>query len=177
MVDGKRKAYIHQQAVVWVKKQKEKGMPSKGTGPINLFTKRKPSDKIDHPPKKPKVLTGSIVEEIPDSNKLPPPPCPRKGKGVMTGQGLVTEKRPVLLHEDSRYAIKQLLSIIKDNDYENLGNHAIEAMGETCLFSLTRYANQSFSPFRLVVTLYSNLIFLFLQGVLMMKGLMDRYMS
>ena len=55
------------------------------------FTKRKPSDKIDRPPKKLKVVTGSTVEETPNSNKLPPPPRPGKGKGVMTSQGLVTE--------------------------------------------------------------------------------------
>ena len=160
-----------------MKKQKEKGLPPKGTGPINLFTKRKLSDKTDRPPKKPKVVTGSIVKETLDSNKLPPPPRPRKGKGVMTGQGSIIEKRPVLLHEDSRYAIKQLSSIIKDDDYEDFGNHATEAMGETCLFSLTRYANSSFSSFLLVITSFSNFRSLFLQGVLMMKGLMDLCIS
>ena len=152
-------------------------MPPKGTSPINPFTKRKPSDKIARPPKKPKVVTRSTVKEIPDSNKLTPLPRPRKGKGVMTGQGPVTEKRPVLLSEDSRYAIKQLSSIIKDDDYKDLGNHATEAMGETGIFSLTWYANPSFSPFCLVVTPFSSLRFLFLQGLLVMKGLMDCCMS
>ena len=37
---------------------------------------------------------------------------------------------PVLLHEDSQYAFKQISSIIKDEDYEDLGNHATEAMGD-----------------------------------------------
>ena len=50
----------------------------------------------------------------------------------------VMEKRPVLLREDSGYALKQLSSIIKDDDYEDLGNHATEAIGETGLFSLVQ---------------------------------------
>jgi len=41
----------------------------------------------------------------------------------MTAQDLVTEKHPVLLHKDPLY-----------EDYEDLGNHATEAMGETGLF-------------------------------------------
>ena len=60
-------------------------MPSKGTGLVNPFTKRKPLDKIDRLPKKPKVVTGSTIEETPDLNKLPPSPRLGKGKGVMTG--------------------------------------------------------------------------------------------
>ena len=54
----------------------------------------------------------------------------------MTGADHVTEKRLILLHEDSGYALKQLSSIIQDNDYEDLGNHATKAMGEIGLFSL-----------------------------------------
>ena len=50
MEDGKRRAYIRQQTAVQVKKQKQKGMPLKGTGPVNPFTERKPSNKIDRPP-------------------------------------------------------------------------------------------------------------------------------
>ena len=51
----------------------------------------------------------------------------------MKGADLVIEKRPILLYEDSGYALKQLLSTIKDDDNENLGNHATKAMGETGL--------------------------------------------
>ena len=138
MEDGKRRAYICQQAAVWEKKQKEEGVPPKGTGLVNPFTKRKSSDKIDRHPKKLKVVMGSTVEETPDSNKLPPLPRLGKGKGLMMGQGPVTEKHPVLFCEDSRYAIKQLLSIIKDDDYEDLGNHVTEVIGETSLFSLAQ---------------------------------------
>ena len=53
MEDGKRRAYISQQAAIRAKKQKDEGMPSRRTGPVNPFTKRKPSYKIDCLPKKP----------------------------------------------------------------------------------------------------------------------------
>ena len=108
------------------------------TGQANPSTKRKPSEKVDRPPKKPKVVTGLTVGETPATSKLPPKPSPGKGKGLMKGADPVTEKRPILLLEDSGYALKQLSSIIKDDDYEDLGNHATETMGETGLFSLAQ---------------------------------------
>jgi len=93
---------------------------------------------VDHPPKKPKVVTGSTVGETPASSKLPPKPGRGKGKGLMKGANPITEKRLVLLREDSGYAFKQLSSSIKDDDYKDLGNHATKAMGETGLFTLTQ---------------------------------------
>ena len=54
----------------------------------------------------------------------------------MKGPDPVTEKCPILLLEDLGYALKQLSSIIKDDDYEGLGNHATGAMGETVIFIL-----------------------------------------
>lgn len=84
MEDSKRRAFICQQAAALVKKQQEEGMPSKGTRPLNPL-KRKPSEKGDHLPKKPKVATGLIVRKTPQANKLPPLPCLGKGKGLMTG--------------------------------------------------------------------------------------------
>ena len=113
-------------------------MLSKGMGLSNLSTKRKSLDKTICLPKKPKVAVGLAVRENPDVNKLPPLSGLGKGKSLMTSQGPVTEKRPILLRGDSLYALKQLLSIIKDDDYENLGNHATKAMGETGLFSLAQ---------------------------------------
>ena len=64
MEDGRRRAYIKQQVVV---KKKE------GTCPSHPSTKRKPMDKTDRPPKKPKVTVGS-VGATPTETKLPPPP-------------------------------------------------------------------------------------------------------
>ena len=48
----------------------------------------------------------------------------------MTSSVPSAEKPPVLLCEDSKYALEQLLSIITVDDYEDLSNHAIEAMRE-----------------------------------------------
>ena len=56
----------------------------------------------------------------------------------MMGQGPITNKCPVLLREDPQYTLKQLLSIIKGEDYEDLGNHATEVIGEMGLFSLAQ---------------------------------------
>ena len=89
-------------------------------------------DKTDCPSKKPKVTVG-FVGVTPTETKLPPPPV--HGKGLVTGQGPADEKLPILLREDSQYAFKQFSSIITSEDYEDLGNHSIEAMGEMGLFS------------------------------------------
>ena len=56
----------------------------------------------------------------------------------MKGPDPVTEKCPILLLEDLGYALKQLSSIIKDDDYEGLGNHTTGAVGETGIFSLAQ---------------------------------------
>ena len=91
---------------------------------------------MDRLPKKPKVVTEPTVGETATTSKLPPKPGSGKGKDLMTSADSVIKKRPVLLREDSGYALKQLSSIIQDDDYKDLGNHATEAMGETGLFSL-----------------------------------------
>ena len=117
MEEGKRRAFICQQVATW-KKQEVEGATPKGMGLVNRIAKRKLSDKPDHPPKKPEVVTVSIVKETLDANKLPLLFGSGKGKGLITGQRPVTNKRPILLHEDWQYAIKQLSSIIKD--YEDL---------------------------------------------------------
>ncbi|XP_075662196.1 uncharacterized protein LOC142631769 [Castanea sativa] len=75
-----------------------------------------------------------------------------KGKGLMKGPALISEKPPVLLREDSEYALEKLSSIITVDNYEDLGNHATEAMGETGLFTIS-------------------------QAMLMMKGLMGRCLN
>ena len=106
-----------------------------GAGPSHPSTKRNPVDKTNHPPKKPKVMVGSIGATT-TKTKLPPKPIHGKDKGLMTGQVPVDEKCPVLLREDPHYALKQLSSLLTSEDYENLGNHSIEAMWETSLFSL-----------------------------------------
>ena len=81
---------------------------------------------------------GSVVGETLATNKLPPKLGLGKGKGLMKGVVPVTKKCPVLLREDSGYALKQLSSIIKDDNYKDFGNHATKAIGETGLFNLAQ---------------------------------------
>ena len=58
------------------------------------------------------------------------------GKGLMIPLPGNQKKPPVLLREDLKCALEKLLSIITSKDYEDLGNHSTEAMGETGLFSI-----------------------------------------
>ena len=60
------------------------------------------------------------------------------GKGPMKAPSTNQEKPPVLLRKDSKHALEQLLSIISSEDYEDLGNHSTEAMGETGLFAIAQ---------------------------------------
>ena len=61
---------------------------------------------MDRPPKKPKVGSGSTVGETPAIDKLPPKPSLGKRKRLMKGQVPAIEEHPVLLREDSSYALK-----------------------------------------------------------------------
>ena len=56
----------------------------------------------------------------------------------MKGPDTIPEKPPILLCEDSKYALKKLTSIISIDDYEDLSNHATKAMGETGLFCIAQ---------------------------------------
>ena len=68
MEDSKRRAYIKQQAIA--KKKQEDSQLLKGTGPANPSTKRKPSEKTDYLPKKPKVTTELFVELKAEPKKM-----------------------------------------------------------------------------------------------------------
>ena len=69
-------------------------MPPTGvTGPIKPFIKRKTTDKVNRPTKKPKMVPLTI-EEMPPATQLPPSPCHKTGKGLMTAKGPVTKKCP-----------------------------------------------------------------------------------
>ena len=59
--------------------------------------------KIDHLPKKPKVFPESVVGL---RAKMVILIGLGKGKGLMTGPAAVTDKPPVLLREDSKYAME-----------------------------------------------------------------------
>ena len=60
------------------------------------------------------------------------------GKGFMKAPSNIPEKPPVLLHEDSKHTLEQISSIIFAEDYEDLGNHSTEAMGESGLFAVAQ---------------------------------------
>ena len=60
------------------------------------------------------------------------------GKGLMVPPPGSQKKPPVLLREDLKYALEKISSIIGSEDYEDLGNHSTEAMGETGLFSIAQ---------------------------------------
>ena len=48
------------------------------------------------------------------------------------------KKSSVLLREDLKYTLGKISPIISSKDYEDLGNHSTEAMGETGLFSIAQ---------------------------------------
>ena len=135
MEDAKRRAMIKAQAA----KKKETGdVDPKGTGSSNPSTKRKQSFKGDCPPKKPKVPLEPVVGLMAEGAKTVTPVKHGAGKGPMKALSTNHEKPPVLLREDSKYALEQLSSIITSEDYENLGNHSTKAMGETGLFAIAQ---------------------------------------
>ena len=101
-------------------------------------TKRKLLEKQDHLPKKPKITLKLVVGLKAGGKKTFTPIGQGRGKGLIKGPSTVPEKPSILLREDSKYALENLLSIISPDDYEDLGNHATEAMGETGLFCITQ---------------------------------------
>ena len=111
-------------------------MPPKAGDQANPSTKRKPSVKIDRPPKKPKVTPELAVELKAETKKTATLPAQGRGKGLMKSHVPITEKPPAPLHEDSRYVLEQLSSIITTNDYGDLSNITTEAMREIGLFSI-----------------------------------------
>lgn len=60
------------------------------------------------------------------------------GKGLMKASSTSQEKPPPLLRDDSKFALEKLSSIISFEDYEDLGNHSTEAIGETSLFAVAQ---------------------------------------
>ena len=133
MDDTKRRAMIKSQAA----KNKETGnVDPKGTGLSTPSMKRKLPSKGDCPPKKPKVPLEPVVGLMAKGVKTVTPVKHGTSKGLMKGPSPSRKKPPVLLREDPKYALETLTSIMTIEDYEDLGNHSIEAIGETRLFSI-----------------------------------------
>ena len=94
------------------------------------------------------------------------------GKGFMIPPPGSQKKSPVLLGEDPKYALEKFSSIIGNEDYEDLGNHSTEAMGETGLFSIAQVRVCHTLAREYILCL--NLTPFLLQAMLMTKGLMER---
>ena len=113
-------------------------MDPKGMGSSNPFIKRKLPSKGGRPPKKPKVPLEPIVGLMAEGVKTVTPMKYEAGKGFMKAPSTDREKPPVLLREDSKHALKQILSIMTSEDYEDLRNHSMEAMWEFGLFAIAQ---------------------------------------
>ena len=101
--------------------------------------------KGDSAPQKPKVPLETVVGLMAEGVKTVTPAKHGVGKGLMIAP-LGSQKRPpVLLHEDPKYALERLSSIITSEDYEDLGNHLTKAIRETGLFSIAQVTYSSFS--------------------------------
>ena len=107
-------------------------------GPSNPSVKRKTQPKGDRQAKKAKVSLEPVMGLMAEPLKTATPIKHGVGKGLMKGPSKDQEKPPVLLREDSKHALEQISSIMSVKDYEDLGNHSTEAMGETGLFAITQ---------------------------------------
>ena len=170
MEDAKRRVAIRLQ----VAKNKETNVDPMGMGSSKLSTKRRLPSKGDHAPKKPKVSLEPVVGLMAEGAKTMTPAKHGACKGLMI-PSLGSQKKPhVLLRKDPTYALEKLSSIITSEDYEDLGNHSTEAMGETGLFSIAQVNIRRFlaRPYSLF-----EINFYFFQAMLMMKGLMGRCLN
>ena len=133
MEDAKRRAAIRNKAA----KRKETDEGAMGTGSSRPSAKR-PLPKGDRAPKKQRVSTEPIIGLMAEGNKTVTSAKHGGGKGLMIPPPGSQKKPPVLLREDPKYALGKLSSIIDSEDYEDLGNHSTEAMGETGLFNIAQ---------------------------------------
>ena len=85
-----------------------------------------------------KVSTEPVIGLMAEGRKTVTPAKPRGGKGLMVPPSGSQKKPPVLLREDTKYALGKISSIIGSEDYEDLRNHSTEAIGETGLFSIAQ---------------------------------------
>ena len=131
MEDVKRRAAIRVQAV----KRKEMDGGAMGAGSSKPAAKKRLLLKGDRAPKKQKVLMKPVIGLMAEGNKTVTSAKHGGGKGLMVPPPSSQKKPPVLLREDPKYALGKLSSIIGNEDYQDLGNHSMEAMGETGLFS------------------------------------------
>ena len=119
-------------------KNKEADVDPMGMCLSKPSTKRRLPAKGNRAPKRPKVSLEPVVGLMVEGTKMATPSKHRAGKGLMIPPSGSQKKSHVLLREDPKYALEKLSSIISSEDYEDLGNHSTEAMGETVLFSIAQ---------------------------------------
>ena len=112
-----------------------------------VSAKRKQPSKGDRSPKKPKVPLEPVVGLMAEGAKTVTPKKHGAGKGLMKGPSSELKKPPPLLRDDAGYALEKLSSLLTSEDYEDLGNHSTEAMGETSLFSIAQVSPSTFCTF------------------------------
>ena len=156
----KRKAVIKQNAA---KKKEVEGQLPVATGFSKPSTKRKLPEKQGRLPKKPKIVLEPIMGLEAKGKKTITPAKHGAGKVLMNGPSTIQEKPPVLLREDSKYALEKLSSILTFEDYEDLSNHAMEAMGELGLFCVAQVRYVHPYPFYPIHLHPSLTIFIFKQ--------------
>ena len=146
MEDAKRRAAIRNKAA----KRKETDEGDMGTG-LSRPSAKRPLPKGDRAPKKQRVSTEPVIGLMAEGNKTVIPAKHGGGKGLMVPPPDSQKKSLILLREDPKYALGKLSSIISSEDYEDLGNHSTEAMGETSLFSIAQVRarhNTILGPYR-----------------------------
>ena len=153
MEDAKRRAAIRNKA----EKRKETDEGAMGTGSSRPSAKR-PLLKGDRAPKKQRVSTEPVIGLMVGDNKTVTPAKHGGGKGLMVPPPGSQKKPPVLLREDPKYVLGKLSSIIGSEDYEDLGNHSTEAMGETGLFSIAQVRARH----KIILGLYFHLFIIYL---------------
>ena len=116
---------IKSQAAKW----KEGGQVPKGMDQSHSSSKRKVPSKQDRLPKRTKVTLDPIVGLEAEGTKTVATAKHEARKGFMKGSSTSKKKPPVLLREDSKYALERLSYIITNKYYEDLGNHSMEVMG------------------------------------------------
>ena len=151
MDDAKRRAAIRSKAM----KNKETDEGVMGTGSSKPLAKR-PMPKVDRAPKKQKVSTEPVIGLMAKGKKTVTPAKPGGGKDLMVPPPGSQKKPPVLLREDPKYALGKISSIIGSKDYEDLGNHSTEAMGETGLFSIAQVRVRLYSSFYFLLLSFFN---------------------
>ena len=164
----KRRAAIRLQAA----KRKEIDKGAMGTSSSKPSAKKRLLPKGDRAPKKQKVSSEPVLGLMANGIKTRTPAKHGGGKGLMIPPPGSQKKLPVLLCEDPKYALEKLSSIIGNKDYEDLGNHSTEAMGETGLFSIAQVRVRHILVREYILCL--NLTPFLLQAMLMTKGLMER---